>query len=410
MVRLPGGRSPRYALTTNAFGAGDRLPLYMVDPHGNNVIVAHLRPLTQGGFFIEGEVGMPRTLLGEGGDGIYDNLPYFLDDLRPQGFLGRQIAAEMANISPEFPADPRHWSSEHVGRYLISNGDDLPGNLKFGPSAPYRVRRPPTAVTPMAYPELAEAVMGGAIPGSSAGGEQPKFTAYNFERGHVIVKFSPPGNDSVARRWRDILITEFHATQTIHERGLPAAETRLYETEGAEGRLFLESQRFDRSGELGRLPMLSLQAIDAEFTGLGTHWPSVMRALEQLKLVNNQHVYETDCLWQFGQLINNSDMHLGNISLAIEGDVFRLLPLYDMCSMGFAPRSGEVSSFNFIPSIQGTMELPRESQLLAREMAGAFWSAVEEDNRISTEFRMFLRNSNIAGSRPGSGGTTRPRA
>ena len=41
-------------------------------------------------------------------------------------------------------------------------------------------------------------------------------------------------------------------------------------------------------------------------------------------------------------------MHLGNLSLAMDGHVFRLLPVYDMCSMGFAPRSGgEVRPYAF---------------------------------------------------------------
>jgi hypothetical protein len=58
--------------------------------------------------------------------------------------------------------------------------------------------------------------MNGAIPGSSAGGEQPKFTAYCGERSaHVIVKFSPLGDDAVARRWRDILVITFLWEQEI---------------------------------------------------------------------------------------------------------------------------------------------------------------------------------------------------
>ena len=44
----------------------------------------------------------------------------------------------------------------------------------------------------------------GELPGSSAGGEQPKFTALKKDpRGdlsHVIVKFSPKGDNDVAKR------------------------------------------------------------------------------------------------------------------------------------------------------------------------------------------------------------------
>ncbi|MES9851531.1 MAG: type II toxin-antitoxin system HipA family toxin YjjJ [Candidatus Thiodiazotropha sp. L084R] len=395
IVKLHGGRSPRYALTKNAFGADDNLPLYMVDPHGNNVIVAGIRPLANGGFFVQSYTGMPRVLLGETASGLYDDLPYFLDDLRPQGFLGRQIAEEMSKISPDFPSDPRRWNAEHIGRYLISNGDDLPGNFQFGPSAHLRVRRRPEKVSVEDYPDLANDVLRGNLPGSSAGGEQPKFTAYNEDCGHVIVKFSPAEETPIAQRWRDILITEFHATNAIHAYEFPAAETRLFESKG---RLFLESQRFDRSGEFGRLPMISLQAVDAEFTGLGTNWPSVIRNLANQKLIHHQHAFDALVLWDFGRLINNTDMHLGNMSLSIEGDVFRILPAYDMCSMGFAPKGAELAPYSFtLPSSSERASFTLTSLKgpdIALNMAKQFWEHVTKDERISQDFREFLEHKN----------------
>ena len=290
VIKLPSGRSPRYAVTRNAFGGGDNLPLFMVDAHGNNTSVADVRPLAHGGFFVQPRTGMPQVLLGEAKNGLYDDLPYFLDDMRPQGFLGKQIAEEMASQSNEFPTDPRNWNANHVGRYLVSNGDELPGNFKFGEQAHLRMRRRPDVASEEDYPGLADRVMEGIIPGSSAGGEQPKFTAYCGDRlAHVIVKFSPRGDDAVARRWRDILITEVHAVEAIHLEDFPAAETKLIEMDG---RLFLESRRFDRTGEYGRMPMLSLQAIDVEFTGIGSDWPRVMNALYEINLVSWQHLYD----------------------------------------------------------------------------------------------------------------------
>lgn len=393
VVRLPGGRSPRYALTRNAFGGDNKLSLYVVDAHGNNAPVAQIRPLAHGGFFIEQLTGMPSVLLGASGNGIFEDLPYFLYDLSPQGFLGRQIAAEMATQSEEFPPDPRHWNTTHIGRYLISNGDDLPGNFQFGPHAGLRVRRKPNITSPDDYPELADSVMSGVIPGSSAGGEQPKFTTFCGERSsHVIVKFSPKGFDPVASRWRDVLITEYHATEAIHKRAFPAAETRAIE-KGE--RLFLETLRFDRIGEHGRMPMISLQSVDAEFTGLGTGWRSVMLSLHKKDLVSWAHVYDALALWGFGRLINNTDMHLGNLSLGIEGDVFRLLPVYDMCSMGFAPKGGHVLPFDFTPpdiSILQTVgdHFPKVITGMARD----FWERVAADDRISDEFKDFLSRGN----------------
>lgn len=393
IVTLPNMRPPKYAMTRNAFGGGSKLPLVAVDAHGNTVLVAYIHPLAPSGFFVEPATGMPQVLLGESGSGLYQDLPYFLSDLCPQGFLGRQIAEDMARLSSDFPTDPRHWNTNHIGRYLISNGDDLPGNFKFGEQALLRVRRKPVVTTEKDYPALADRVMSGVIPGSSAGGEQPKFTTFCGNRSaHVIVKFSPLGSSDVAQRWRDILITEYHAAEAIHSENFPAAETRLIEMDG---RLFLESQRFDRIGEFGRMPMLSLQCIDAEFTGIGSDWPRVLDALGRKNLVSWQHVYDAECLWWFGRLINNSDMHLGNLSFSIDGGVFRLLPVYDMCSMGFAPRSGgEVLPYNFVPPEFKSANLGAAGIEIVQGMAHNFWERVASDAHISEEFKAFLERRN----------------
>jgi hypothetical protein len=243
------------------------------------------------------------------------------------------------------------------------------------------------------YPALADRVMSGAIPGSSAGGEQPKFTAFSsHSASHVIVKFSPKGDNDIARRWRDVLITEYHATKAIHANHFPAAETRLIEMGG---RLFLESQRFDRSGDHGRMSMLSLRSVDAEFTGTGSHWPTVAKALYEKELMRRQHVFDTEILWCFGQMINNTDMHLGNLSLAIEGNMFSLLPLYDMCSMGFAPKSGgELPPYAFVPSEPKRVTLSADHVELSRQMAHDFWERVSHDHRISDDFKRYLEHGN----------------
>ena len=396
IIRQKIGRSPHYMLTRNAFGGDDRLPLYMVDPHGNNTAIGFLRPLAHGGFFLEQLPGLPPVLLGESRDGLFPSLPYFLFDLAPQGFIGRQIAVTLAQQS-DFPSDPKHWTVDHIGRYLVSNGDDLPGNLKFGAQAHLRLRRKPVSNSPKDYPRLADRALSGTLPGSSVGGEQPKFTAYCEDRGaHVIVKFSPKGDDATATRWRDVLITEFHASEAILAREFPAAETRLFDLEG---RLFLESKRFDRSGEHGRLPMISLQSVDAEFTAIGHGWHRVMKSLYDDGLVSWQHLFDATVLWCVGKLIHNTDMHLGNLSLGIDGSIFRLLPVYDMCSMGFAPRSGEVGPYDFDCPALGDLDVLEahvadEIGSIARGIARDFWRRVAADGRISSEFCSYLARGN----------------
>ncbi|SMD02369.1 HipA-like N-terminal domain-containing protein [Desulfocicer vacuolatum DSM 3385] len=401
VVQIQEGRLIRYAATCNAFGADDKIPLGIIDHTGKAKVVAFIRPLIHGGFFLEPLHSISNLLLGERGNGLYDGLPYFLYDLRPQGYLGRQVAREISKWHDDFPSDPRQWTNKHIGKYLISNGDDLPGNFIFGEQAFIRIRRRATPVTINNYPKLAENVMKGELPGSSAGGEQPKFTAFKSDhpspaasgnRSHVIVKFSPKGNNDVAQRWRDILVTEYHASRIIRESIYLSAETNLFEMDG---RLFLETQRFDRFGEFGRASMVSLQSIDNEFVGLGHSWPKIMNELFTQNLVPEQDVLTTERLWYFGQLINNTDMHPGNLSLTMERNSFRLLPCYDMCSMGFAPKSGgEAQPFLFDASDIPDANFSQEELERLKRLAHTFWNNVTKDERISEEFKRFLDQGN----------------
>lgn len=59
VIQLPLGRSIRYAATCNAFGGNDKLPLSMVDTDGNTALIAYIRPLRHGGFFVEPVMDIP---------------------------------------------------------------------------------------------------------------------------------------------------------------------------------------------------------------------------------------------------------------------------------------------------------------------------------------------------------------
>ncbi|MFO7749333.1 MAG: type II toxin-antitoxin system HipA family toxin YjjJ [Desulfobacteraceae bacterium] len=389
IVQITEGRSVRYAATCNAFGVSDKIPLSIIGESGKASLIAYVRPLACGKYFIEPKIdNFPSLFLGEGGSGLFDDLPYFLLDLRPQGYVGRQIAKRLAQQSEDFPADPRTWNTNHIGRYLISNGDDLPGNFLFGEPLRLRVRQDPVAVTQKDYPALAEKSIKGDPPGSSAGGEQPKFTAFNRKLGsHVIVKFTPKSDNEISARWRDILITEYHAAKTLDKSGYPTAKSEMLEMDN---RLFLESQRFDRIAMFGRSSILSLDIVDREFVGYGgSNWSRVMTELSRQGLVAHQDLQRTRELRYFGQLINNTDMHLGNLSLSIDGGRFRLLPVYDMCSMGFAPKGGELLPFNFHPDLQDT-DLDEDQMESVQRMAHRFWEAVASDDRISKCFRDYI--------------------
>ncbi len=90
IVAVREGRRVQYATTCNAYGANDRLPLGIIDSKGQTTIFGDIRPLAHGGNFLALDSRASRLYLGEGRNGVYDDLPYFLYDARPQSFLGQR--------------------------------------------------------------------------------------------------------------------------------------------------------------------------------------------------------------------------------------------------------------------------------------------------------------------------------
>jgi len=388
VIRINNGRSPKYALTTSRFGAGDSILIWEVDHFGKPTCIANLSPLAAGGFFVEETQSMPKVFLGEAKNGLFDDLPFFLADMAPKGFLGKKIAEQLAGMGASFPAHLKDWKTEHVGRYLLANTDNSIGNLKFGNNVALNLRTGFAKHPRSDYLSLADGIMDNEEVLSSAGGEQQKFTTFCADIGaHVIVKFSPKGDDANACRWKDILLTEHHAALAINSTGfVTAAETHVFE-EG--GRLFLESKRFDRSGQNGRSSMFSLEVIDAEFVGSGVDWIDTCFKLFNQGLLSEQDYIHVEFLSVFARFIHNTDTHLGNISFAAQRDIFSLLPIYDMCSMRFSPRSnGEVAPLKF--KWPEMIKIRKVGVAGVKHCAESFWKILSEEPLISDEFRCFI--------------------
>jgi hypothetical protein len=391
VVRLGRGPATRYAAARPVFGSGLRLPLYAVDEAGVVGELAVLRALADGRYLVEAHEPA-FWLLGEGGHGLFGSLPYFLHDLRPSGFLGRALARQLA-AEWGTPRDPREWSDDQIGGFLIRRGDDLPGNLVVGEAAAARAREGTTtpAVDLDEYPRLAERALGDDAPGSSAAGEQPKFAVRRHRAGHVIVKFSPATASEEGERWRDLLRSEHRALELLRERGHPAAETSIHLLEG---RVFLESRRFDRRGVDGRVGAISLAMVDAELVGAGHGWTRVARGLRERGLLDSRSCEQLEWLESFGEWIGNSDMHLGNVSLSPGPRGFGLLPIYDMLPMALAPIRGELPNASPRPPLRGVGAAAVWSS--AGEAALDYWQRLTEDEQLSTGFRALARDRRLA--------------
>lgn len=320
VLRVGARRSARYALRRDLGQlVGSQWPIYRIDQAGSATLWAQLSAL-HGGFFVDWSGTDPAWLEATSPDGLFSGLPFFLEELRPQGFLGRLTAQALAQ-SGGYSPDPRLWSQDHVLTFLLNEGDDLPGDLVVGERMLERIQRRQLEENRVTvarddrvarYPELAESVARGDAPGSSAGGEQPKFPARvvtGDSVSPVLVKFTAPNSTPIGQRWADLLLAEWHALEVLRAENVSASRAEVVD---AGGRRFLEIKRFDRVGSFGRRGVLSLTSVEAAMLDQSASaWIPASYGLEAAHLLNAETAAQLRRLASFGELIANNDMHLG---------------------------------------------------------------------------------------------------
>jgi DNA-binding transcriptional ArsR family regulator len=384
VVRLLGRtKGARYGLARQVGAVGSSWPLYTIDTQGGPLEIGTLYAIAPGHIAVRG--GPPRI------EGLTEGMPYFLQDARPGGFLGRTIPGAYPELN--LPARVQDWTDDHVLTYLTQRGSDGVGNLIVGSESLDRYlagAHGPRVISAedraTEYPLLARAAMLGAPPGSSAHGEHPKFSARLARRTlttHVLVKFSPPRDTPLGVRWADLLIAEFVASRVLAEHGISAARNEVFEFAG---QVFLESERFDRIDAQGRRGAVSLHSIDVARYGMLDRWSLCARRVHSERLLSAEDLERITLVDSFGGLIANTDRHFGNITLfdRYEGP-FELAPIYDMLPMLFAPQDGQLVERPFEPAGPAAATLsvwPR-----ARDMAEIYWSQLREDSRLSEDFR-----------------------
>jgi hypothetical protein len=395
VVRIGRARATRYALAREIGRAGSHWPLYRINARGRSERIGELHALAAERFWFESSAPRPAFLHGEFADGVFPGLPWFLDDQRPQGFLGRAFGRRVASDINANP-DILLWNTDDILLALLRHGDDAPGDLVVGEASLQRTLQrmlDPADDVRVAdraseYPKRAETALRGENFGSSAGGEQPKFTLSLLNGDQVqpvIVKFSERTETPGARRWADLLVCEHLAGILLQESGLSAADSEIFE---AGGRVFLQSTRFDRTSARGRAGLVSLFALDAAYYGHGRiEWWRFAPELERDGWIDAESARRLRLYGWFGTLIANSDMHLANAALQLNDTrPLPLLPAYDMLPMHFRPApSGEVVERHY-EVVLPTPERRDDWHEAARTALG-FWERVANDPRISGGFR-----------------------
>ncbi len=371
------GRATLYARTRPVEGLGRRLPVFRVAERGEATAFGTLHFLWGGQHWWE-----------RGEDSrLFTGLPPALADMAPQGYLGQGFSTRFPELGlPQRIAD---WSDDHRLIALARRGDDCVGDLVVGDESLARfLASSPSEVGHEAYPELAERSATEA-PGSSAGGERPKFGAFSRGR-HVLVKFASGASSAVARRWRDLLWCEWKAQELVAGAGVPTARAQFIEVDGWR---FLELDRFDRVGERGRRPVLSLGALDDEYFGNRDNWTAAAARLGDapfsLPPVDAQRLRWLD---SFGQLIGNTDRHFGNVAFFVGAEgALRLAPPYDMLPMILAPSADDLVEREFQPTPPGgeTLEVWPD----AAAWAERYWREVQGNEDLDDYVRTFAAHA-----------------
>lgn len=403
VVVLGRARRTTYAARRLLRGSAAALPVYRVDTQGEIHELGRLHltfPPFSTALEFFGAIEWP--LDDDSRDGWFDGLPYPVYDMRPQGFLGRHFAMLYSPLL-RVDANPERWNDDDVLYALSMLGEDTVGNLLIGESScdrwlAHAARSKADAhadavgdeAVAEVYPRLAQQAMSEGLPGSSAGGEFTKFTALRRDPAsgafrHVLVKFSGADDAAATLRWADLLVCEHLALHTLDKvLDIPAAQTTLHR---AGGRVFLEIERFDRHGALGRSALVSWAALNGAFFGLaGQPWAEVSRILQDRGWLNQQDGARLDRLGLFGQLIANTDMHDGNVSFVPTSSGVRLAPAYDMLPMLYAPLRGmEPPDRSYMPRLP--LPANRAAWTDAARAALQFWLLASDDDRISADFR-----------------------
>jgi HipA-like C-terminal domain len=383
VLRIGKTRGARYALRRNIATIGSHWPVYRIDEAGAVRELGNLEAVEPNSYYVTGGPARIQQL--------FEGIPYFVQDARPGGFLGRAVPA--AHPELELPARVVDWTDEHFLIYLTRRGADMTGALVVGTEAMDRhlsgTHSPPAVPADSrasVYPLYATAAMAGAPPGPCAHGEHPKFTS-SVTRGNqrvaVIVKFSPPRSTPTGQRWADLLRAEYLAHRVLEEYGIETCRSEILEYED---RVFLECERFDRAGAEGRRSVVSLSALDTWRYGKLDSWTACAGRLVLDGLLSAEDTDRIRLLDAFGALTANTDRHFGNITLFDDYDgAFRLAPVYDMLPMLFAPQNDQIVVRRFEPAAPTSAWLSVWSR--ARSLAETYWERLIAEPKLSREFR-----------------------
>ena len=360
--------------------------LFRIDEDGEVEEIGQLVPIAPDRLVADG----PRIRPEVGRD-----LPWFLRDLRPSGFMASLVPGVALH---GLPPDLGRWDAARLVAYAARLGWNLPGAHIIGETAVRdwveRRAAPPDRIdgeVAAEYARRARVVGAPGDPGAWVSGDHPKFLATRTGPDGprpVIVKFSPPRRDRSSRRVADLLVAEHLALRSLADAGHLAAPSTLIE---ADERVFLEVERWDRTRSGGRRATVSLAHVADRFTSPArSRWSAATARLLSDDLIDEALHHQVRFREQFAEFVACPTVALGDLALQLAD--LRLVgaaPAYGVAPRSLAPVGGIVPAA--MPHLMPPPAANRDVAHAAQEVALTFWTAVRDDERISDDLRLLAR-------------------
>ena len=106
VIRLGSTRGARYGLLRAIGTIGSRWPLRQIDSLGNIQLIGQLHALASDEYFF-----LPSNVNYAALGAVTDSIPYFLQDQRPGGFLGRAVPQRFPELG--LPQRVIDWTDDH---------------------------------------------------------------------------------------------------------------------------------------------------------------------------------------------------------------------------------------------------------------------------------------------------------
>src|SRR5688572_1152671 len=160
------GRATRYALSRRVRDLPAEIPVHRISAAGTNARAGVLIPIQPDRYWYH-DLEQPRL------SAESNSLPWFISDMRPQGYLGRLFPRSWPEL--DLPDRVDNWNEDQALYALARRGEDVPGDLIVGDEALARWLSPdrssPVHATDrlQRYADLANLAVAGEAAGSSAG-------------------------------------------------------------------------------------------------------------------------------------------------------------------------------------------------------------------------------------------------